>query len=631
MKLKARIWRKTELDRRHFLKDLTVFAGSGVIAANGLTHEAKAAISDLGFDTGLRRLHVSPHLAGPVDGSTPDAVFRTIQEALDATRPGDVVTVAAGVYRERPVLRDIAGTRTLPLWICAETRGSVSVSDTWEEAETGRLWWTDAGGGVYHAPFEERPYMGEHDGDFLMAYLSEEDLRADEVTAYSAISGKDERIAKPPYGFAYVPSEGRVYLRLRNGLDPNGQAVKLTKTLGRATFDISRSSHVILDGFVIEGAGNSQAVTFDDHCRDVTVRNCVFRLARHGVRCPSGTILDTCTYEYVGFDRWTRELFALDGAKSNGVFVLAKGYYNAEAVGLRGRGNALLEGSLDFGYNFPEPQSGILIDRCLIGPCFDGSRIGEFNDSEIRHTVFYACRDDGFQNEGPKGKPSADNRIHDCRFINCYHDGSHQGRGIEGHAYVYRNLIEWNDAALAVPNNFSIKMIKTSEEAEVYYYHNTWIIDDVLPFKSSMHVWTDFGGPHSNASEISGFINNIIVVPYGLSDGPGGNPAWIAGNAVAASTAEAAAFLTSNGGAYAGSSASDMRLNADGSLQQDSPARLIAQAMPNHLPDSRNSPEARQDAGAFPFGERPGPDWPRPASLMFSDDIPSRWTSPGLS
>jgi hypothetical protein len=619
------------LDRRHFLKDLTVLAGSGVIAANGLAPEAKAAGGDFGFNTGLRRLHVSPRLAEPLDGSRPDATFRTIQEAVDAARPGDVITIAAGVYRERPILRDVAGSPTLPIWICAETRGSVSISDTWEQAETGRLRWTSAGGGVYYASLDERPYMGEHDGDFLMAYLSVDDLRAEEITAYSVISGQDERIAKPPYGFAYAPDEGRVYVRLRDDLHPNGQAVKLTRSFGRTTFDISRSSHVILDGFLIEGAGNTTAVTFDDDCRDVTVRNCVFRLARHGVRCPSGTILDTCTYEYVGFDRWTRELFALDGAKDNGVFVLAKGYYNAEAVGRGGSGDALLEGSLDFGYNFEAPQTGILIDHCLIGPCFDGSRIGEFNDSEVRNTVFYACRDDGFQNEGPKGKPSANNRIHDCRFVNCYHDGSHQGSAIRGRAYVYRNLIEWNEAAMAIPHNFSIKMISTPSDAEIYYYHNTWILDYGSNMAGSLTIWADFGGPKSNAGEISGFLNNVVVVPDGLSDGAGANPSWIAGNAVVASSAGAAAFLTSNGGVYAGSSAADMRLNADASPQQDSPARAIAQAVPDHLPDSRTNPEARRDAGAFAFGEQPGPNWPRPMSVVFNEDFPDRWTSPGLA
>ena len=619
------------MDRRHFLKDLTLLAGSTVVAANGLSHSAKAATGDLGFDSGLRRLHVSPRLMAPLDGSQPDATYRTIQEALDAALPGDIVTVAAGVYRERPVLRDVAGTPTLPLWISAETRGSVSISDTWEQAETGRLRWTSAGGGIYYAPFDERPYIGEHNGDFLMAYLSVDDLRADEIKAYSAISGRDEHITKPPYGFAYAPEEGRVYVRLRDGLHPNGQTIKLTRSFGRTTFDVSRSSHVILDGFLIEGAGNSIAVTFDNDCQDVTVRNCVFRLTRHGVRCPSGTLLETCSYEYVGFDRWTRELFALDGTKDNGVFVLAKGYYNAEAVGTGGSGNALLEGSLDFGYNFPKPQTGILIDRCMIGPCFDGSRIGEFNDSEIRNTVFYACRDDGFQNEGPGGKPSANNRIHDCRFVNCYHDGSHQGSAISGQAYVYRNLIEWNDPAMAIPHNFSIKMIRTPRDAEVYYYHNTWIIDYGSEMAGSLNIWADFGGPNSNAGEISGFLNNIVIVPHGLSDGSGANPSWIAGNAVAASSAKAASFLTSNGGVYAGSSAADMRLNADASPRQDSPARSIAQAMPDHLPDSRVGPEARLDAGAFAYGEQPGPHWPRPMGVIFNDEPPERWTSPGLS
>jgi len=592
---------------------------------------AQTRTDDLAFGTGLRRLHVSARATPPLDGSTAHAVFATIQEALDVARPGDVITVARGIYRERPELRDVAGDEALPLWIVAEERGAVIISDCWAEAENGAVGWTDAGDGVFFASRDTRPYLGEHDGDFLMAYLSEVDLRAAEITAYSIFTDSDQDVAKPSYGFAFSPAEGRVYIRLRDGLDPNGQRIKLTSTLGRPTVRVSRSSHVILDGFVIEGAGASQAVAFDNDCQHVTVRNAVFRLARHGVRCPSHTILENCAYHYVGFDRWTRDLFALDGARDNGVFTLIKSYYNAKAVGMGGgRGNALLEGSLNVGYDFPEAQSNILIDRCLIGPCFDGSRIGEFNDSEIRHSIFYQCRDDGFQNEGPKGKPSANNRIHDCRFINCFRDGSHQGRHIVGKAYVYRNLFEWNDPSVAIPNNHSIKMMITPNEAEIYYYQNTWVMDYGTSYGGALRLWTDFGGPKSNAAEIEGFLNNIVVIPHDLSDGRGTNPAYIAGNAVVASSPSTAQFLTANGGVYAGPKAADMGLNADYTLLPDSPARSIAQTLPPHLPDSRDAAEDQQDAGAFAFGEKPGLEWPRALALVFDTDLPPRWTSPGL-
>lgn len=623
------------MDRRSFLRDVTALAGSGVIAASGTAFgdvDAAGSARGSGFDTGMRRLHVSPGLAPPVDGSRPDAVFATLQEAMDAARPGDVVTVAAGVYRERPVLRGVAGTRSLPLWIVAEQRGAVLISDSWEEAETGRVPWTDAGDGVFFTEREARPYIGEHDGDFLMAYLSERDLRAPELSVHSAIKGKTVRVQKPAYGFAFVPAERRLYIRLRDGLDPNGRAIRLTGSLGRDTFSIHQSSNVILDGFVFEGAGAAKAVAFDDDCREVMVRNAVVWLARHGVRCPSGTVLDACTYRYVGFDRWTREMFALNGAADNGVFPLIKGYYHADAVGAGGgKGNALLEGSLDFGYDFKTAQSNILIDRCLIGPCFDGSRIGEFVDSEIRRTVFVECRDDGFQNEGPKGKPSANNRIHDCRFINCHHEGSHQGKHIAGEAFVYRNLMEWTDPGLAKPGNFSIKMINTPKDADVYYYHNSWIIDYGPSYYGEVSLWADFGGPNSNADRIAGLFNNVIVTPYDLVDGPGPNPTAIAGNAVVASSEAGAEVLTVNGGVYAGPSTADMRLADDASLLPESPARAIAQPLPAHLPDSRSGPGAQRDAGAFPFGERPGPDWPRPTAIVFDETPPNRWTSPGLS
>jgi hypothetical protein len=592
---------------------------------------AAGTAEDPGLQTGLRRLHVSAVLAPPLDGSTPDAVFRTLQEAMDTARPGDVVTVAAGVYRERPLLRNVAASASLPLWIVAEQRGAVLISDTWAEAEAGRVAWIDAGDGVFHADCAARPYIGEHDGDFLMAYLSEDDLRAPAITTYSAISRTEIEVAKPDYGFAFVADEGRVYLKLRGGLDPNGRAVRLTGSFGRPTLTVRRSSHVILDGFVFEGAGNSQALAFDDDCDHATVRNCVFWLARHGVRCPSNTIIETCTYRYVGFDRWTRDLFQLDGAADNGVFALIKGYYHAAAVGAGRRGNGLLEGSLDFGYDFPEAQRNILIDRCLIGPCFDGARIGEFVESEISHTVFLECRDDGFQNEGPKGKPSRDNRIHDCRFVDCFHDTSHQGGDIDGNAFVYRNLFEWTDPGLAIPDNFSIKAIATPKAADVYYYHNTWVIDYGASQGGALRVWADFGGANSTAGEIEAFVNNVVVIPHDLVDGSGPNPRIIASNAVVAASPAAAGFLTANGGVFAGADSADMRLNPDRSLRADSPARALGQRLPTLLPDSRTGPDAYRDAGAFPFGERPGADWPRPRRIVFDQRPPGRWTSPGLS
>ena len=148
-------------------------------------------------------------------------------------------------------------------------------------------------------------------------------------------------------------------------------------------------------------------------------------------------------------------------------------------------------------------------------------------------------------------------------------------------------------------------MIGTSPDVSIFYYQNSWIIDYDAYTDGQIRLWADFGGPKNKADKIDLFMNNVVVIPEGLSDGPGPNPVIIASNATVGPSAEVADFLTVNGGVYAGAAATDMGLDADQSLLPHSPARHIGRPLPAGLPDSRTGRDANNDAGAFPFGERP--------------------------
>lgn len=588
--------------------------------------------TDPAFDTGLRRLHVAPGGQAPLDGTTPNATFTTIQAAINAAIAGDVITVRSGVYRENLTINNKAGTEAAPIWLVAEIRGGVRLARTVANADNGTTW-TSEGDGVFSLALANRPYMGAHvraDGtsDFLFPYLNEADLRATTITRFNTTTGGNTTATKPRWGMAF--QNGRVFVRLRGDQNPTGESIRLTNGFAGIQIDVNNSDFFILDGFIVEGAGDVRAIDVDTNSASFTIRNVILRLCRHGMAIPSGALGDTCTYEQQGFDLWYEELVRLSGRSINQCFMLFKGYYTAAAVTAAnasgggnatpggGGGNALGEGSMEFGASYGSVQSNIIWDNCLYGPAFEGSRLGEFNSSRIRNSVFFRCRDDGVQIEAFQNFPAANDRVHDCRFIDCFVDTSHQSDTIDGDAFVFRNVFEQTNDVYSLPGRFSLKMISTPPAARIFYYHNLWI---VKVNNATQQIWYPFS--NGTAREIERFFNNIVIFEGSLGT-PTTRPLVTTNNVVVAPTAGGAAFLT-GGGLYVSADDADMRLNADFSLQANSPARNRGQALPAGLPDSRTGAGANADCGPFPFGEVPGDDWPRPRTIIFNLNKPSRW------
>ena len=580
----------------------------------------------LGYNTGLRRVFVATTGSNANDGLSASTPLRTIQAALNIAQPGDVISVADGVYREKLGLSNFAGTTDLPLWIVAENRGQVRISNLFQEADEGTAIWTLVSDDVYRTTRTNRPYIGSANGEFLMAFKTEADLRAASITAPSDIAGgANVTVTKPDYGFAYDDASDTIFVRLKDRSDPNGQSVKLTADFAAAVFNLDNADNVIIDGFVVEGSGSTSAIDFDVNCANPTVRNCQFTYCRHGVRAPSNTIIEYCTYQYVGLSQWARDLFALDGLADNGVFVLVKGYYNGTTVG-GNAGDALLEGSLDFALNFATAPTNNLIDNCVMGPAFDGSRLGESIQSTCQNSIFFECFDDGLNFDGATNHPSDGNEVHDCRFIDCFRDISFQESTLNGDGFVYRNLFERTDPDVAL-RGASLKTLQTPATWESFIYHNTWIADYDPPLGLSLQIWDGFGG--STADRISNFYNNIVIFDGDNLAVPTTVPQSIERNAAVGTSSGNVSTFTPNGGVFAGTAIADMQLNADRSLQAGSPAVGIGRSLVAGNPDSRVAAGANDDAGAFPLGETPGLNWPRPLALTFTNALPGRWTSPG--
>ena len=573
--------------------------------------------ANFGFANGSRLIYVTPDgTSDPIGGETATIKTTTLQSALNQAQPNDVILVRDQVIRGSfPLtLNNFAGTSGNPLWIVAENRGAVRISNLWAAADTGTQTWTNDGGGVYFAS-HPRPYIGSHNGDFLMHFLSEADLRAGQV----------QGVTKPGYGLAFEPSQNRVYVRLRNGVNPNGQSVKISDSIRQTLFEFTNADNVILDGFVFEGSGNTGAVSFNSSCANPVVRNCVFTYGRFGVSMDADNgLIDTCEYLHVGFGEWCAEVLDLDGLSNNGPFTLAKTYFNAAAVGQGGgSGNALLEGSIDIGPFSSAPFDNLTIDRCLLGPAFDGSNIGRYSNSEILRTVFFQCRDDGVQMEsdGAGSQTGDNNEVHDCRFVDCFVGTSHQATTI-GPNYVYRCIFENRDARFRHNTLYMLKMLKSASGLQLHHYHNLYI-NLSNAGNTNQFLWYDFSNGTGN--RIRNFINNIIIFPRNFDTSGGPNPQTISNNAVVGPSAGAVSTLTPNGGVFAGTSESDMDLGPNLQLEASSPAVGIGTTLPGGFPDSR--PGENDDAGPFPLGVDPGANWPREQTRTFDLNPPSQFES----
>jgi parallel beta-helix repeat protein len=144
--------------------DATHFVGSLFQLAPGRTYEVRVTLADpdgtgatptrtsafatraeAGAFAPLRTLYVAPNGSDANDGTAPARAVKTIQRAADLARAGDLVSIAAGVYRES-VRVAASGTAAQPIVF----RGAAgAVLDGADAAIAAGAAWNDAGGGVW--------------------------------------------------------------------------------------------------------------------------------------------------------------------------------------------------------------------------------------------------------------------------------------------------------------------------------------------------------------------------------------------------------------------------------------------------------------------------------------------------
>jgi len=335
------------------------------------------------------------------------SAFRSLSRATKALKPRSRLMLASGHYRDRLELKDLGTSADRPIWIKAATAGAATLSNVAEDLAEGRADWKHDGGGLYSTPFPARPWAGFAAGRFLFSYKSLSDLKA------AAVAG----FGKPPYGLAY--QDGRLFLRMPEGADPNGQPVMVTRDYGAPTVRIRRSPHVILDGIAVTGAGNAYAIDADEQSHHLWMQNVVGDLGRVLVRLPDDSMVRWCQYGYSGLMPWAEETMAMNRSAMAPFGLFKK--YNVYAGG-----NAHYEGRI--ATSFDAPSRRCRFEHNLIGPCGDGSCIGRFTDSTSYREVVIFAIDDGTELESYLlSHDSADLRVIEMLVLNAFGSAfSHQ-------------------------------------------------------------------------------------------------------------------------------------------------------------------------------------------------------------
>ena len=570
------------------------------------------------FNTGTRRLHVSATSTAPLDGSTPDLSFTTIQAALDVAASGDVITVGAGTYNERPTLTNFAGALNFGLWLVAEERGEVIIQDMVTSLANGANNWVNEGGGVYSNTYpSSNSYLATFNNVFLPRYNNETQLRASQVTFDNVARNR------PIEGHAI--EGGRIYIRLPNNQNPNNQEILVTQTEGRALFDLNNADNVIIDGFRMRGSGTSACIEPDTACANLMVRNCVFTHSRFGVRCADNTIIEDCEYLYPGVDDWWFALQSLNGVGvSNEVgFEYVKQYTGAA-------GNAIYEGGINVGRS-GAPPTGCTLRRNKVGPCFDGMRLGELDTSVAHDNFFFRCFDDGVQTEGFRVTDTAENvTLRENLFVDCFVPISIQDANVNGPQFIYRNVVI-NETENNIQVYAILKTIHTPPNA-ANVYNNTFIhrgSGNISGFGTNKWVWADFSTHEGDCVER--LFNNIFIFEDRLTQDSGGgpNPGTIRNNILVAPSSSS--LVQGTNGVFAGTTEADAGVNisTDFTLTSSSPARGAGVTRTSQgMPDAVSTSDL--DCGAFIFGTTPtGPDpgeaWPRSRDTIFRTTTPERW------
>ncbi|MBU0618707.1 hypothetical protein KKD62_00560 [Patescibacteria group bacterium] len=376
--------------------------------------------------------------------------YQTIQAAINASQPGDIVRIREGVYFETITISGKSGTETQPITVEGFSGETVIIDGAYQPLTLANndLWEieTSVGSGVYSTHF---PFSSETE-DWIYVSLADESL----LWTYGTMKHFQQFFAGQ--GVFRDNENERLYIKLDNNTNPN--TVSINASTATAVLYLPNSSHWRFRN--LELKHGSRAVIFPRFTlEDLIFENITIKTARYGFliwESYQGSVSQVIIRDssfYLGWDDgwwWSDVKLKYDDINGKSVHITPM-----EGTGVRISGARNSE-----------------IYNCQIEGFFNGiSANGEFtkiHNNTIHHLLDDAIESDSYSRTG-SGLEIYNNLIYDAYIGLSLSPAPH------GPVYVYRNTI--------IADHFN-KMYKAGVkeyEEDYYEYGSVFKLGGELP------------------------------------------------------------------------------------------------------------------------------------------------------
>ena len=308
-----------------------------------------------------RRLYVAPAGSDANAGTDPAHPLRSIQHAADLARPGDLVSIGAGVYRES-VRVEASGSAAAPIVF----RGAAgAVLDGADAAIAAGANWTDAGGGAW-----------SRTTGFATAHVASDQGR---LFRYGSLADLRTLAAGAPGGFHFNGTT--LTVKFSDGSRPAQRTLYVARL--NEGFNISGQHHVRIEGLEIrhygsDAYGKGVYLRYADDC--TLSGNHIHDIGSAGVWMKGGSrnLLQDNEIDDSSIAGWPWGLVKGSGAENNAI------YFSDDV----GRGNVVRFNRIHGTFNG--------IGSCGATPPPDGFT----SETDIHSNTFADHNDDATETEG---------------------------------------------------------------------------------------------------------------------------------------------------------------------------------------------------------------------------------------